>query len=153
MRNPKAKPLQQYIALWAECQKAGNIPAGPVDADDAITGETTLINILKRMSVTAEKALETKSIDQATISGIKGRSFWLILASDNVLQEVLRLVNSIHSSHAPLKPMQKPQSVILYTIEAVVVDMMVAILQLYVCEGTMHINRVLSLAVSIDVVE
>jgi len=82
MRNPKAKPLQLYISLWAECQKEGAIPTGPVDAEDSITSETTLINILRRMSGVAEKALESKTIEQATISGIGGRSFWLIPASD-----------------------------------------------------------------------
>jgi len=82
MRNPRAKPLQQYIALWAECAKEGAIPDGPADTGDAITNETTLKQILQRMSAQAEAALDSKLIDEAAISALDGRRFWLIPASD-----------------------------------------------------------------------
>lgn len=82
MRNPKAKPLQQYIALWDQCKKDGMIPEGPADNGDAITGETTLRQILSKMSVLAESAKQSRSIDAAAISALKGRRFWMIPSSE-----------------------------------------------------------------------
>ena len=82
MRSPKAKPLQQYIALWSECQKNGMIPEGPVDSGDAITNETTLKDILFKMAALAVKAKQTRAIDTITISALEGRQFWVIPPSD-----------------------------------------------------------------------
>ena len=82
MRNAQAKPLQQYIALWAECAKNGVVPEGPKDTGDAITSQTTLKEILQRMSAQAKAALESKTIDEVAISALDGRRFWLIPASD-----------------------------------------------------------------------
>jgi ubiquitin-activating enzyme E1 len=82
MRNPKAKPLQQYIALWSECQKSGMIPSGPDDTSDAITGETTLREILHKMAALAKQAKENRAIDNMAITALEGRQFWLIPSSD-----------------------------------------------------------------------
>ncbi len=82
MRNSKAKPLQQYIALWAECQKNGMIPDGPADNSDAITSDTKIKDILMKMAALAIKAKEAKAIDTITISALDGRQFWVIPPSD-----------------------------------------------------------------------
>ena len=82
MRCAKAKPLQQYIALWAECQSKGSIPTGSTASADQITGDTLLTDILKRMAVLSAKALEAKTIDQSTITALDGRLFWLLPPSD-----------------------------------------------------------------------
>ena len=63
MRNPKAKPLQQYIALWSECQKNGVIPDGPADSGDTVTSDTTLKDILFKMAAVAERR---RRIEQST---------------------------------------------------------------------------------------
>jgi len=82
MRNPKAKPLQQYIALWSDCVKTGTIPSGPADSGDTITGDTTLKEILNRMATKAQNELASKSIKEAAISALEGRKFWVIPGSD-----------------------------------------------------------------------
>lgn len=82
MRSPKAKPLQQYIALWDQCNKDGMIPEGPADDGDAITGETTLKDILGKMAALAEAAKSSRSIDNVAISALEGRQFWLVPSSD-----------------------------------------------------------------------
>ena len=82
MRNPKAKPLQQYIALWDQCKSDGMIPEGPTDDGDSITGATTLRDILAKMAALAEVAKKNRTIDSVAISALAGRKFWMIPSSD-----------------------------------------------------------------------
>lgn len=77
MRTAAAKPTQQYIALWKECKAAGKL-IETNGASDAITLNTTLREILERMIVLAEEALEERRLQVKSVSSLRGRRIWVI---------------------------------------------------------------------------
>lgn len=79
MRNPLAKPTQQYIALWKQSKADGFIPTASPDANpDLITEATTLREILEKMASLAAVAESEGKIDNKAISSLAGRKLWVI---------------------------------------------------------------------------
>jgi ubiquitin-activating enzyme E1 len=82
MKTPAAKPTQQYLALWREFKAGGFVPPQPPLAEDIITENTTLMEILQRMVVLAEAAEARGEIETKAISDIAGRKFVVIPGSE-----------------------------------------------------------------------
>jgi hypothetical protein len=84
MKTGAAKPTQQYINLWKEFKVAGSIPPPPplADEDEVITEQSTLKEILEKMSKLAEKAELSKKIETRAIPSLKGRKFFVIPGSE-----------------------------------------------------------------------
>ncbi len=78
MRNPAAKPTQQYLKLWRDAKENGYLPPQPAVPPDTITENTTIRAILERMSSLSEAAEATKFIDLRAVSHIPLRSFVVI---------------------------------------------------------------------------
>lgn len=84
MRNPAAKPTQQYIALWKKCKADGKIPS-PEEIQQnlpLITENSTLYEVLQHMHVLADKAEQEKRIDVKAISSLENRKMWVIPGSE-----------------------------------------------------------------------
>ena len=85
MRNAKAKPSQQYQALWKELKAQGltEVPPQPAAAaEQAITADTKLRDILTLMNTMAEEKLKKGEMESSTISHVDRRHFVLIESSD-----------------------------------------------------------------------
>lgn len=81
MKNKAAKPTQQYIALWKQCKEKGAIPPQPSKAD-IITSDTTLKEILFRMTSLADTSLARGDIETKAISKTENRKFVVIPGSE-----------------------------------------------------------------------
>lgn len=81
MKNPVLqKDSQKYIALWRNCKAMGVIPEQPPNPNPkhAITGDMTLVNIMRMMSTKTAEALELGMMDMSTFTDPTGRKFVLI---------------------------------------------------------------------------
>lgn len=87
MKNPAAKPTQQYIALWKECKANGSLPTagngndseeGDGKALEPINENMTLKQVLERMSMLGDIALGKREIESKAISHLELRKFVVI---------------------------------------------------------------------------
>ena len=72
MRNPSAKPTQEYIKLWKECKTAGIIDTHKIleQQTGLITSDTTIYDILLKMEAIGKVAFEEKRIETRNVTGI-----------------------------------------------------------------------------------
>jgi ubiquitin-activating enzyme E1 len=77
MRNPLCKPTQQYVALWKEAKAVGAVPEPPAEGE-LITENTSLKEILERMSALGDEYLAKGVIEVKTVSSLASRQIWVI---------------------------------------------------------------------------
>ena len=98
MKNPSAKPTQQYIALWKQCKAEGKIPT-PGDkgsqAEVTITENSTLREILEFMAQLATAAEECGKIDSKAISSLAGRKLWVIPSAETPMFKDVETMDDI----------------------------------------------------------
>ena len=85
MRNKDAKPTQQYIALWKQCKADGALPSAEEIAamnSVAITGNSTLYEVLSHMVTLAAELEAEGKIDTRVITDLKGRKIWVIPSAE-----------------------------------------------------------------------
>ena len=79
MRNPTAKPTQEYIKLWKECKTAGVIDTHKIleQQTGLITSDTTIYDILLKMEAIGTVAFEEKRIETRNVTGMSYYTYYI----------------------------------------------------------------------------
>lgn len=78
-----ARLPQEYQNAWKQCKAAGALPSTSGAADpDVITASTTIKDILAKMERIGSAFEADKAVESRTVTGIAGRTIWVIPANE-----------------------------------------------------------------------